>query len=241
LLIFREPGNEGGHERMRIKCLSSGLNAAVLGLFFVASLYSQNLPRGEGHGPVLQTPHPRYKLSTGDTIDISFRYAPEFNQTVTIQPDGYISLRDLPDMYVAGQTSPELAKSITKVYSTILHEPVVTVSIKDFEKPYFIAGGELGHPGKYDLRGDTTALQAIEMAGGFTNSSKHSQVLIFRRLSDQWTEVKKLDAKAMLHSGDLSEDLHLRPGDLIYVPKNAISKIKAFIPTANVSMYTPTL
>jgi polysaccharide biosynthesis/export protein len=223
---------------MRIQLLRPVPIAAALCLLFAAALYAQNPPRSDGRGPVLQTPHPRYQLGAGDTIEISFRYTPEFNQTVTVQPDGYISLKDLADMYVAGQTSPDLVQRIAGAYSPILHEPVVTVSIKDFEKPYFIAGGELGRPGKYDLRGDTTALQAIEMAGGFKDTSKHSQVLIFRRLSEQWTEVKKLDAKAMLNSADLSEDLHLRPGDLIYVPKNTLSKIKPFIPTANVGIYT---
>jgi polysaccharide biosynthesis/export protein len=189
--------------------------------------------------PVLQDPHPRYQLRIGDTVEISFRFTPDFNQTVTIQPDGYINLRDIQDLHVAGKTTPELTEIIRKSYSHILHDPVVTVSLKDFEKPYFIAGGELGHPGKFDLRGETTVLQAIEMAGGFKETSKHSQVLLFRRLSDQWTEVKKIDVKAMLRSADLREDPGVRPGDLIYVPKNAISKIKPFIPTSSIGMFTP--
>jgi len=189
--------------------------------------------------PVLQPSHPRYQLRIGDTLEISFRFTPDFNQTAVIQPDGYINLRDLPDMHVAGKTTPELTELIRKAYSHILRDPVVTVTLKDFEKPYFVAGGELGRPGKFELRGETTVLQAIEIAGGFKDSSKHSQVLLFHRLSDQWTEVKKLDIKAMLRSADLREDPGVRPGDLIYVPKNAISKIKPFIPTASVGMYTP--
>jgi hypothetical protein len=54
-------------------------------------------------------------------------------------------------------------------------------------------------------------------------------------------EAKKLDLKKMLSAGNLSEDLHLRPGDMIYVPKNAISKIKPFIPVPGVGVaLTPT-
>jgi polysaccharide export outer membrane protein len=191
---------------------------------------------GDPQAPALQTPHPRYRLRPGDTLDIAFRYTPEFNQSVTVQPDGFINLRDLPDMYVAGKTSPELAQSITKAYSPILHDPVITVYIKDFEKPYFIAGGEVGHPGKYELRGDTTVVQAIAIAGGFNEKSKHSQVLLFRRVSDQWTEVKTLDMKQMLKTAVLTEDLHLRPGDLVYVPKNFISKITRYIPTYSMGL-----
>ncbi len=190
--------------------------------------------------PVLQTPNPRYEIRVGDTFEIIFRFTPDFNQTVTVQPDGYVNLRELPDLHVAGKTTPELTQIFQKNYSRILHDPVVTVVLKDFEKPYFIAHGELGHPGKYELRGDTTVVEAIGIAGGFNERSKHSQVLLFRKVSSQWTEVKKLDMKEMLASADLSEDLHLRPGDMIYVPRNALSKIRAFIPSSSIGIYAPT-
>jgi polysaccharide export outer membrane protein len=189
--------------------------------------------------PTLRTLNPRYLLSVGDSIEITFRFTPEYNQTVTIQPDGYINLRELPDMHIAGKSTPELVKMLQKAYSHILHDPVITVELKDFEKPYFIAGGELQRPGKYDLRGQTTLVQAIQIAGGFKESSKHSQVLLFRRLSDEWTEVKDINVKEMLSEGDLREDPRLRPGDLIYVPKNRMSKITRFIPTASVGSYVP--
>lgn len=190
--------------------------------------------------PALQPHHPRYQLRIGDTFDISFRFTPEFDQTVTIQPDGYINLRDVPDIFVAGKTSPEVIELIRKAYSGMLHDPVVTLMLKDFEKPYFVAGGELGNPGKYDLRGTTTVLQAIQIAGGFLPSAKHSQVLVFHRVSDEWTAVKKLDVKAMLHSGSLEEDPALHPGDMIYVPKNALSKIMPFIPNSSIRVFPPT-
>ncbi len=191
-----------------------------------------------GAEPVLQTPNPRYQLRVGDILELIFRFTPDFNQTVTVQPDGYINLRELTDLYVAGKTTPELTQILQKNYSRILRDPVITVVLKEFEKPYFIAHGELGRPGKYELRGDTTVLEAIGIAGGLNEKSKHSQVLLFRRVSDQWMSVKKLDVKEMLDTADLSEDLHLRPGDMIYVPKNAVSKIKPFIPIP-IGVYVP--
>jgi polysaccharide biosynthesis/export protein len=140
---------------------------------------------------------------------------------------------------VAGKTIPEVTELLKRRYARILHEPSITVVLKDFEKPYFIANGELGRPGKYELRGSTTVLEAIGIAGGINERSKHSQVLLFRKVSDQWMEVKELDMKAMINSRDLSEDLQLRPGDMIYVPKNTVSKIKPWIPIPSfgVGMY----
>jgi polysaccharide export outer membrane protein len=118
-----------------------------------------------------------------------------------------------------------------------LRDPVVTIQLKEFEKPYFIAGGEVGHPGKYDLRGDTTAIQAVAIAGGFTEASKHSRVYLFRRVSNDWVETQKLDMKKMLAAGNLGEDMHLRPGDMLYVPRNTATKIKRFLPTATLATY----
>jgi polysaccharide export outer membrane protein len=109
--------------------------------------------------------------------------------------------------------------------------------LKDFEKPYFIADGQLGKPGKYELRGDMTLTEAIATAGGFLDSAKHSQVMLFRKVNDQWTEAKLFDVKKMQKSGNMKEDPFLHPGDMLFVPKNAFSKYKAFIPTANVGTY----
>ena len=109
--------------------------------------------------------------------------------------------------------------------------------LKDFERPYFTASGQLNHPGKYELRGNLTLTEAIAMAGGFNGDAKHSQVLLFRRVNDQWLSAKIFNVKHMLKQGDLGEDPMLRPGDQLFVPKNALSKIKPFIPNAGVGAY----
>jgi polysaccharide export outer membrane protein len=184
--------------------------------------------------------YPRYKLRPGDTADISFELTPEFNQTVTVQPDGFITLRDAGDVNANGLTLPELTEKIRTAYSHVLSNPRISVLLKDFEKPYFIADGQVAHPGKYDLRGDTTLVQAVALAGGFTNAAKHSQVVLFRRVDDQWVEGRLLNVKEMLNDRNLSEDLHMKPGDYIYVPKNKISKIQQFLPNYGVSM-TPAM
>jgi polysaccharide export outer membrane protein len=126
-------------------------------------------------------------------------------------------------------------------YSRFLHDPMITVLLKDFEKPYFTAGGMVGHPGKYEIRGDVTLVEALQQAGGLTSESKHSQVLLFRRVSQDWLQAKVIDVKKMINQKDLTEDLHLQPGDMIFVPQNRISKIRQFIPTAGFNMASPVL
>jgi len=192
-------------------------------------------PSGAGAG--FQERNPRYGLRKGDSFDVDFAFSPEFNQTVVVQPDGYITLRGAGSMRVEGQTIPELTETIKKAYASILHNPVVTVALKDFEKPYFVAAGQVAKPGKYDLRSDLTLVEAVAIAGGFTGNSKHSQVVLFRRVSDQLVEARLFNVKQMLQSRDLSEDAHLRPGDMIYVPQNMISKIQRFITMPSTGMY----
>jgi len=176
-------------------------------------------------------------LSRDDVIELNFTLTPEFNQRGTVQPDGYITLLGVGDLHVEGQTIPDVTQSIRAAYAKTLHSPILTVRLVDFEKPYFIAGGELGHPGKFELRGDTTLTQAVAIAGGFTENSKHSQVWLFRRVSNDWAETQRFDLKKMLKSGDLHEDAHLRPGDMLYVPRNLYSKVKRFVPVATLGTY----
>ena len=190
-------------------------------------------------GSSLHTRNWRYRINPSDTLELSFQLTPEFNQTVTVQPDGYITLRDVGDIQAAGRTLPELTDAIKAAYSKILHDPVISVDPKDFEKPYFVVGGQVGKPGKFDYRGDITLTEAIAIAGGFTDASKHSQVLLFRRVSDRWTEARIIDVKKMMASKNLEEDPELKPGDMLFVPKNALSKIKPFLPTSSVGTYVP--
>src|ERR1035441_10553226 len=159
--------------------------------------------------PGLQQHNPRYQLRKSDSFDVDFAFSPELNQTVAVQPDGYVTLKEVGSIYVEGQTVPELTQTLKDAYAKILHDPVIAISLKDFEKPYFIdsgqvakpgkydlrspltviaislkdfekpyfiASGQVAKPGKYDLRSDLTVTEAVAIAGGFNEKSKHSQV-----------------------------------------------------------------
>ncbi len=180
---------------------------------------------------------PLYRVTSSDVLELSFTFSPEYNQTITVQPDGFVVLKDLGTMYAEGTTLPQLQEAIRTAYSQLLNNPQVTIVLKDFDKPYFIAAGEVTRPGKYDLRGDTTVTEAVAMAGGFNSQARHSQVVLFRRMSDEMVETRLIDVKRMMSARNLNEDLHLKPGDLLFVPQNTISKLRKFLPGSNLSMY----
>jgi polysaccharide export outer membrane protein len=193
-----------------------------------------------GNHPEFHERNSRYRIEPGDTFDINFDLSPEFNQlAVAVEPDGFVTLHGIPDIKVQGKTVPELTDALRTAYSAILNNPQISVVLKDFQKPYFVADGQVARPGKYDLRGDTTLTEAIAMAGGFTEYAKHSQVVLFRKVDETWTSAELIDVKKMESEHNLKEDPFLHPGDMLFVPKNKLSKIKPFLPSANMGAFIP--
>src|SRR5580693_4482416 len=180
---------------------------------------------------------PLYRLNRSDVVTLSFTLSPEFDQILTIQPDGYIALKDVRTVFAQGLTLEEFREAVVRAYTGYLHDPQVAVALKEFEHPYFVAGGDVGKPGKYELRADTTIMEAVEIAGGFTREAKHSQVLLFRRVNDDLVEARVFNLKKMLQEKSLGELPQLRPGDLVFVPQNSISKIEQFLSKPALSMY----
>src|SRR5271155_3392095 len=179
--------------------------------------------------PALQHRNPRYQVQRDDILNISFALSPELNQTVTIQPDGYINLLSAGSIYIQGMTVPEVVDALKTAYSKTLHDPIIDVDLKDFQKPYFVAMGQVGKPGQYDMRTDMTVTEAIGVAGGFAPTAK-MQVILYHRGASGWVEAKELKLNDMVHAKNVNEDVEMRSGDMLFVPEKAITKIRKYIP-----------
>jgi polysaccharide export outer membrane protein len=179
----------------------------------------------------------RYTLNPGDVLDIQYRYTPEFNQTVTVQPDGYVSLQIGGDVKVAGRDLAQVRGLILAQVRTRLESPEITVILKEFQKPYVVVSGEVVQPGRLDMREKLTAVQAVLLAGGFKDSAKSSQILVFRKLNADTAEVRSLNFKSLTRTSDLENDLTLQPGDMILVPRNRISKIERYVRIASLATF----
>jgi len=181
----------------------------------------------------------RYRLHASDRLELQYRYTPELNQTVDVQPDGFVSIHLAGDLHVAGLTLDEARAAILKKVQARLNDPELTVTLEDYMKPAFVVAGQVGAPGRYEMHGEVSALEAIAMAGGFKDSAKHSQVLLFRHVSPDMAETKVLNLKQMLNPSHphLEDVAQLQPGDLLVVPQNNVSKIERYIHWANVGMF----
>ena len=92
-------------------------------------------------------------------------------------------------------------------------------------------------PGKFEMLESVTALQAIILAGGFKDSAKSSQIILFRKINSEMAEVKVIDLKKMKRTSDLEKDLALQAGDMLMVPQNTITKIERYVRLASLGTF----
>ena len=183
---------------------------------------------------------PRYRLQPTDVLDIHYRYTPEYDQTVTVQADGFVSLPIVGDLKLQGLTLNQVKTAILEKARLRLKDPEITLVLKEFEKPYFVVGGQVDKPGRFDMRGSVTALEAIQMAGVFKDASaKHSQVVLFRKIGPDLAKTQILNLKTAMTGSSTEPNIELRPGDMLIVPQNKISKIERVVKIGNIGAYIP--
>ncbi len=179
----------------------------------------------------------RYRLNPSDVIEVDFRLSPEFNASVPVQPDGFITIPNIGDVKVADLTLIDAVNAIKQKASERLNDPEVTVELKVFQTPYFIVGGQVASPGKFEFHGHVTAIQAVQLAGGFKDGAKTNQVLLIRRIDDQTAETKLINYRHVLSHYQANEDIDIQAGDMLYIPQTTLQKITPYIKLANLGLY----
>lgn len=182
-------------------------------------------------------PKDYYTLHPGDTVTVTFRFTPEFNDEVVIGPDGRAVLKATGDIQMAGMTLPELEREIVVDSAAKLVDPDVTVTLKEFERPVVVVAGEVQTPSKIELRKPTTALQAILIAGGPKEDSAMNHVYLFRKINSDTMEVHVLQLGRYEARDRAKNDLLLQPGDMILIKRDGLEKIGRFIKTFNIGTY----
>jgi polysaccharide biosynthesis/export protein len=126
---------------------------------------------------------------------------------------------------------------IVKAASGRLNNPELNLTLKDFEHPYIVVSGEVEKPGKIELREDTTALQAVMLAGGFKDSARDTKVMLFRKVNNQMAEVRQLNLHNVHRTSDLERDSELQPGDMLLVTRNKLEHFSRFMKATNLGLY----
>lgn len=180
---------------------------------------------------------PHYRLQPGDTLELQYHYTPDLNQTATILPDGDVNLNLVGNVKIGDLTLQEAHDLIVRKASDRLNDPDLNLILRDFQRPYVVVAGEVPKPGRIDLREDTTAMQAILLAGGFADTAQSGQVVLFRRINSDMAEVKVLHLTNLNRTAKLEHDTQLQQGDMLLVPRNKITRISKYMKLLNIGMY----
>jgi protein involved in polysaccharide export with SLBB domain len=169
-----------------------------------------------------------YTIAPGDQLDIKFFYNPELNETITVRPDGMISLQLIDEIQAAGLKPADLDSKLTDLYSRELRKPVLTVIVRSFTRQRIYVGGEVNTPGLIVLPAGMTTLQAIFQSGGFKETADPSETLVIRKGENGKPVPMRVDLAAVMDA-DGGSDFQLQPDDIVFVPKSAIANANKFI------------
>lgn len=157
-----------------------------------------------------------YRIGREDVLDIAVWRDPDLSRTVPVRPDGFISMPMTGDVVAAGKTPAELAEELKQKLSPYVQEPRITVIVREVNSSRVFVTGEVANPGAYPLRGRVSLVQAIALAGGFTDFADSDAILLIRT-DDKGTQIP-VRYSDLISDGEKYKELLLRPGDTIVVP-----------------------
>jgi polysaccharide biosynthesis/export protein len=217
---------------MKIKMVLSSLSLLTIFLLMIgcASQHQNIMPAAAA----LTAPSPSaapapYLIQPGDQLDIKFFYNPELNETLTVRPDGKISLQLVDEVQAAGLKPSELDEILTQKYSHELKKPSITVIVKAFGGQRIFVGGEVNRQGLMTISGNMTPLQAVLKAGGFKETASPENAIVIRKGPGNKPVPIAMNLEDAMHGKAGSADFLLRPDDVVFVPKSAIAKADKFV------------
>ena len=167
------------------------------------------------------TPRPvepgSYRIGPEDVLDISVWKNAELTRTVSVRPDGRISLPLLNDIQAANLTPMQLRDSLAKQYGEYVAEPEVSVIVKEIHSIKVSVVGSVKTPGRYELKSQATVLEALALAGGLTDFAKRDRIVIFRRSGKGWLTLP-FNYSKIVSDWDEEQNILLEPGDIIVIP-----------------------
>jgi polysaccharide export outer membrane protein len=192
--------------------------AILVCLFSFATLSFAAEPQPLKKEPA-QAPPPDYVVGPEDVLDISVWKNADLSRVVTVRPDGMISLPLVGDIKAAGLSPEQLKTSIEKKLREYSETAVVSVIVQAVNSYKVFVLGEVRTPGVQVYKTNATVLQAITLAGGFTEYASKNSMMLIRKNKDGSEEKIRLRFKDLVSDNDKeNKNMVLKPGDTIFVP-----------------------
>lgn len=206
----------------------------LAGLAALSGCVSNPLPAQSPDFPVASYPKwqaedEAYRFYPGDKFRVDVRTAPELSSELTIAPDGRVVLPTIGPVMASGHTVRELQITIEDIYGNELRDPSLVITPTDFGSQKVFVGGEVKQPGIFVLPGEIDVLQAILLAGGWTDQGKPTHVIVMRRMPGGELMTRVVDVRNGLASKDRYDIGPLKRFDVIYVTRKAIADQNLFM------------
>lgn len=160
-----------------------------------------------------------YRVGKEDVLDVSVWRDGDLSRTVPVRPDGFISLPMVGELKAEGHTPQELEKQIKERLTAYVQDPKVTVIVREVNSRRIYVTGEVARPGMYPLRGQVSVIQAIALAGGFSDFANTDGIVIIRNAENgKQIPVRYSDLVSAEDGEDVMRDFPLLPGDTVVVP-----------------------
>jgi polysaccharide export outer membrane protein len=158
-----------------------------------------------------------YRIGPEDVLQVFVWKNEALSRTVSVRPDGKISLPLLGDVEAAGQTTRELRDALVKRYTEFIAAPEISVIVNEVKSIKVSVIGEILKPGQYELKSRTTVLDMVAIAGGFGPFASRAKMAILRPDGGKMKRIPFNFNKAISEGGE-QENFYVQPGDIVVVP-----------------------
>ena len=164
---------------------------------------------------------PFYQIGAGDSLTVFVWRNAELSSSVTVRPDGRISVPLIEDLYVEGKTPSNLSREIEEELAVFIQDPLVTVIVGGFVGTFpqqVRIVGEASQPQSIPYRANMTLLDVIIQVGGVTEFADGNNTTLVR-FQDDATEEYRVRLDDLLKDGDITANVGLLPGDILIIPE----------------------
>lgn len=165
---------------------------------------------------------PDYVIGPGDTLQVFVWRNPELTTTVPVRPDGKISTPLVEDMVAVGKTPPQLARAVEARLAEYVRSPQVSIIVTNAISAYsqVTVVGQVKDPKAIPFREGMTVMDAVLQTGGLTDFAAGNRAKLIRKDAHGKQQEIKVHLEDLLKKGKLSENLTVKPGDVLLIPES---------------------
>ncbi|MBB6253666.1 polysaccharide biosynthesis/export family protein [Nitrospirillum iridis] len=168
-----------------------------------------------------------YRIGQGDEVEVKLPFNGEFNDRVTVGPDGQFTLPLVGSVHAEGRTVADITTELNQRFGRDLRDPRAQVAIRAYASQRVFVGGEVNNAGLFSMPGRIGVLEAIAMANGFMETAQSHKVVLIRRAPNGHPMMKIIDIGGFV--GGTADDVRLHPFDIVFVPKTSIAEVDQWV------------